>query len=58
MAAAHVTCQPASNIWKLSKLEDSEVVLSDEQSEEMCEVMEAMKAEDLIRCTKKETSME
>ncbi|XP_065888474.1 uncharacterized protein [Dysidea avara] len=39
--------QRSSNIRKLSKLEDSEVVLSDEQSEEMCEVMEAMKAKDL-----------
>ena len=38
--------QRSSNIRKLSKLEDSEVVLSDEQSE-MCEVMEAVKAEDL-----------
>ena len=39
--------QRSSNIRKLSKLEDSEVVLSDEQNEEMCEVMEAVKAEDL-----------
>ena len=37
--------QRSSNIRKLSRLEDSEVVLSDEQNE-MCEVMEAVKAED------------
>jgi len=29
------------------KFEDSEVALSDEQNKEMCEVMEAVKAEDL-----------
>jgi len=32
----------SSSIRKLQKLEDSEVVLSDEQNEEMCAVMEAM----------------
>lgn len=39
--------QRSSNIRKLRKLEDSEVVLSDEQNEEMCAVMEATRAEDL-----------
>ena len=37
----------SSTIRKLQKLEDSSVVLSDEQNEEMCAVMEAMQAEEL-----------
>ncbi|XP_065904955.1 uncharacterized protein [Dysidea avara] len=39
--------QRSSNIRNLRRLEDSEVVLSDEQNVEMCAVMEATQAEDL-----------
>ena len=36
-----------NNIRKLSKYEDSEVVLNEEQNEEMCAIMEAMHPEEL-----------
>ena len=39
--------QRSSSIRKLQKLENSEIVLSDQQNEEMCAVMEATQAEDL-----------
>lgn len=47
MCKRYTQYERSSSIQKLQKLEDSEVVLSDEQNGEMCGVMEAIQDEDL-----------